>query len=117
MGATEIVLIVLVALSLVMSLLSTILVFAWRHTTPEIADLRTSIIGIALDQATIVDKFTHYMQREDARNARKGKKKRDDDPEEIHEIISGATTVLPETKDQFRARVFASKRAANVALD
>jgi len=120
MAALDIVLIVLICISLLFSLLATILVFAWRHTTPEIADLRSAIIGMGLDQATIVDKFTAYMQREDARHARKGKKKRDDS-EEVYEIIPpAAANPAAETKDQFRTRVFAertSRRTANVAVD
>jgi len=117
MTALQIVLIVLVSLSMLMSLLSVILVFAWRNTTPEIADLRTNLIGLALDQATIVDKFRAYMAREDARHARRGKKKRDKELEEYPEGDHALSPAAPESKVQFRARVFAQRRAANVALD
>ena len=105
MGAVQIVLIVLIGLSLLMSTLSVILVFAWRHTTPEIADIRTNLNALAMDQADIIDKFTHYMQREDAREARAAKKRKKHDDEAEYEMLPNGRVVpltLAEQKNELR---------------
>ena len=114
MNALDIVLIVLICLSMVMSTLSVILVFAWRHTTPEIADIRTNLNALAMDQADIIDKFTHYMQREDARSARSAKKKKNQDEDAWVEDPGAPAPVLltlAEQKNELR-RQFLSRRVA-----
>lgn len=73
-------------LALAIASLSLVLVFAWRKTTPEIGDLRTKFIALSMGQTDIMDRLTQWMQRDDARNARKGKKKKHDD-EEYEEVI------------------------------
>jgi len=115
MNAVDIVLIVLVALSLLMSLLATILVFAWRHTTPEISDIRTNLNALAMDQADIIDKFTHYMQRDDARAARAAKKKKKDNDDEYEEVSAAAHVALltpAEQKNALRRQLLSRRTAA-----
>jgi len=106
MSPLDIVLIVLISISLLMSVLSTILVFAWRHTTPEISDIRSQIQGISMDQAALVEKFTAFIQRSDARTARAGKKAKKNglDPEDfVTETAPAAPTLtLAEQKNALR---------------
>ncbi len=112
MGAVQIVLLVLIGLSLVMSSISVILVFAWRHTTPEISDVRKSINSLAMSQADIVDKFAHYMQREDARTARAAKKANKRDQDDWVDDLPAPVVVpltLSEQKTELRARLLERK--------
>lgn len=127
MGALEITLLVLLCASLTLSVIAVILVFAWRKTTPEISGLRSDVTALALDQATIVDKFRAYMAREDARAARAAKKNRrrevEMDEDDYEALVQGGTpgsgphSTTAEQKNALRRRVFGNRRTTSVAMD
>jgi len=106
MNALLIVLIVVSSLAFVLSVLGLVLVFAWRKTTPEVADLRNKFIAVSMSQTDIMDRLNQWMQRDDARNARKHKKKKSDDDEFVDadlEVLVPAAR--PETVAEIKTRL------------
>jgi len=113
METLEFGLISLILLSFCFSAIACVLVFAWRNTTPEIADLRRKFIAMSMAQTDIADKLNHWMQRDDARHARSGKKsKKHDDEDEYEEVIvAPVPQTIPEIKSELRARLARMKMA------
>jgi len=100
-------LIVLSSLAIMLSTLSCVLVFSWRKTTPETADLRSKYLALSMDQTDIADKLNHWMARDDARYARshkKGGKKWLEENEDLVELPAPAAVELSkfEQKQELR---------------
>lgn len=107
-NAIEYATITLSLLALVLSAIACVLVFAWRKTTPEVSDLRRKFLSLSMAQTDIVDKLQHWMARDDARHARKGKKNKRDDFEEEEEVVVVPPRPLTaaEHKAELRQRLF-----------
>lgn len=102
MGPLDLALIIVSVLALAFASIALVLVFAWRKTTPEISDLRQKFLTLSMGQTDIVDKLNHWMQRDDARHARKGKGKKHDE-DEYEEVV--LTPPVPQTTAERKAEL------------